>query len=708
MNDLRFFSQRPPWRELKFDEEHRCYLIPQYSRDKWLVSIIDHEKKIVPHIKTDAQLLPLVWDKRSNGHIIPRKDHSSYDVALDEAVNGRAGKLILYDQEGRELSPYLYLFTETISEEDYKAILDRLGQLAIAHESGVLAPVTVLRETSGQKEKERQLKGDAFENLARAIEENWGNIKSSPAKEIKLDTKIVDLTNLQTVHSVHTINQAVQKPHQRRQQILERQETYDSEENRFLVHVLKDILIPKAKPLADYFRSHVAKLKEIQNDSQRKPDAYRHGQNYLILWQERRVKIEQEVNRLESQAANIERIINKAEGYLHEPFLKDIASNVSSFRPSAKIADSKVYGPVYRAYQDYLNNAKSSQQKSLTWALEEKSIRSTPDLYEIWVFFEVYARLVHDFGFLPDGDSPFDAVEVLDGEITLQKGSAYKLYFIPKNQKSKVPICTAILSYSPKIDTRPCKLGKKCFDQNVCPSLPCYKEIKNGNWKKLTPDITLTLQAGGVFKKFALDAKYRNYSSQTFAYPEDRLKYQVDTWFDVDLFGTAKMKYHNALEYDVSFILHSDPNPEYTIFGEEPFKPTPLRERASGEWWPGHKIGAVCVTPSQQKGLDSLLRCFLMYHVRLVQVCWNPLCHLLLTEGSGMTKQPGYKGDYYQCPGCGEFWIGHFCGNKTQHHRLVKMGKSSFHKISPQNEWNCTCPACGNRFEDESKFPLKR
>lgn len=705
MNDLRFLSQRPPYRELKFDEENKCYLISQYNRERWLVSVADREKKIVPHIKANGKLLPLVWDKKSNGYIVPKKEKGLYDAlvnALEEAINGRAGKLILYDQEGRELSPYLYIFTETISEEDYKVILDRLGQLAIAHESGVLAPVTVLRETTGQKEKERLLKGDAFENLAKAIEENWENIKSSPAKEIKLDTKIVDLTNLQSVHSIRAINQAVQKPHQRRQQILERQETYDSEENRFLVHVLKDILIPKAKPLADYFRLYAAKIKEVQ----RKPDSYRHEQNYLHLWQERRVKIEMEANRLESKAANIERIVNKAEGYLREPFLKDIASNVNSFRPSAKIADSKVYGPVYKAYQDYLSNAKSSQQKSLAWALEEKSVRRVSNLYEIWVFFEVYARLVHDFGFLPDGDSPFDTVEVYDGEINLREGSEYKLSFIPKkNYLSKAPLCTTVLSYSPKIKPRPCNKFKKCFDQNVCPSLPCYNEINNGNWTILTPDITLTLQTGAQTKKIALDVKYRNYADMKYVSEKDK-KYMVDTPFEVDLFGTAKMKYLNGLECDASFVLHSDANHQYTVFGKEPLKPTPLRERANGEWWPGHKIGAVCVTPSHQKGLDSLLRCFLMYHVGLVSVCWNPLCHSVLVEGNGMTKS-NYKGDYYQCPDCGEFWISQHCRG-PQHHHLVKMGKDSFHRFLPNNEWSCVCPACGDQFTADSKISIKQ
>lgn len=86
--------------------------------------------------------------------------------------------------------------------------------------------------------------------------ENWENIKSSPAKEIKLDAKIVDLTNLQAVHSVRAINQAVRKTsHQRRQQILERLETYNSEENRFLVHVLKDMFNSQGRAIGGLFQN---------------------------------------------------------------------------------------------------------------------------------------------------------------------------------------------------------------------------------------------------------------------------------------------------------------------------------------------------------------------------------------------------------------------------------------------------------------------
>jgi hypothetical protein len=695
MNVLRFFSQRPPWRELKFDKDHNCYIISQYSKDKWLVSVADAEKKIIPHIKTNGQLLPLSWDKRSNGFIVPRKERHVYN-ALDEAITGRAGKLVLCDQEGKELSPYLYIFTETISEEDYAAILDRLGQLAIAHESGVLAPVTVLREAVTQQEKVHNFKGDAFENLARVVEENWENIKNNPAKEIKLDAKIVDMTNLQTAHSVRVISHAVQKPHQRRQQVLERQETYDSEENRFLVHVLQDILLPKAKPLAEYFRDQATKIKVIQ----RKPDAYRHGQSYLRLWQERRAAIEQESKRLEDRATAIEKIVSNAKGHLNEPFLTGIrGSSASSLRPSAKIADSKEYGPIYKAYQEYLSNTKPAQQKSLTWALEERSIRRSSKLYEIWVFFEIYSRLVHEFGFRPEGDSPMQLVEVMDGEITLREGSEYRLSFTPTN--SRMPLCNAILAYSPRRSTPACTIAKRCFDRLICPSLPCYRKIQNGDWAHLQPDITLIFQGGGLIKKIALDVKYRNYLNQEYVFAEDRELYEVNTVFEADLLGTAKMKYHNGLGYDAAFVLHSDSRPEYTFFGGVPFHTMPLREKNLGvkEWWPGHKVGAVGITPSHSKNLDDLLRCFLMYHMKLVSVCWNPSCHSVLSiENGGMKKQPGYQGDYYQCPHCGEFWVGQVCSGPLHHH-LVKMGKDSFHKVSAQNEWNCVCPVCGDQFK---------
>lgn len=703
MNDLKFFSLQKDRPELAFDPDSECYNVTQY--EKWFVRI-NSKKPIIPHIKVKEQFLPLAWDARLQGFFIPQEDRQNYNAVtetINKALVGISGKLIIFDQSGVTLSPFLYIANDSIENEDFAAILDRLGQLAIANESGVVAPVSILQDNGPNSVGKTPLNEDSFAHLAQVIHDNWEIIKKNPAKEIKLDTKIIDLTDAQSSQSVRSIYHAVQKPHQRRQQILERKETFDSAENRFLVHILRDILLPKAGPLAKYFRERAFWIKHMQ---QSKP-MFWHGQNYRDLWQDRRTKIEAEANRLEMIAHAIEKNVVRVQEYLREPFLKEAGSNTSVFlRPSSKIAYSKEYGAVYKAYQAYINNKKTTRSRSLAWALEEKTIRRTSNLFEIWVFLEVYAMLVYDFGFQPDGNSPLDLVEVADGEVSLKAGSIYHLSFTPKNSASEKPLCSMILSYTPTLQASPCKVGKKCFSATICPSLPCYTAIRKKDWVNLTPDMTMIIQTGSITKKFVLDIKYRNYIKQRTSEGDKQRKYNVHSLFELDLLGTAKMKYLNGLEYDAAFCVHSDPNKIYTTFGAEPFFAAPLRERELQEtYYPAHQVGAIYITPHHQENLDKLLRCFLMYHIGLEAICWS--CHLQLTEeNNGMKKQSKLKGDYYQCPECGQFWIGQNCGH-PQHHRLIKMGRNSFHKISAENEWNCSCPACGEASNENTITPTE-
>ena len=677
-------------RELPFDSTAECYVIPQY--EKWVVKPLD--SSLIPHFKSGDKFYPL--DRNDYGYAVPRYKSALW-AATEKSVSGGAFKLTLFKSDGTLLLPGLYVYPQAITEEEFAIILDRLGQLAIINESGFLAPVSILRPEDENLTGQSRVRGDAYENLLDSVLENWEIIKQHPAKEIKISSQIVDLTNPRNVQSIRTIQQAAQKPHQRRQEISERSETYDSNENRFLVHVLRDVLLPKAKPLAKYLRGQATNMRKIQ----RQPDG-QHGRRYITLWQQRRVEIEAEATRLENRAEKIEEKIAKIKGYLNTPFLQEACTTADPMqRPSAKIAGSKEYGPIYKAYQDFLNNRQPVKQKSLVWALEEKAIRKTSSLYEIWVFLEIYACLVHNFGFEPVGSSPLDLAEVIDGEVTLQPGSEYQLQFYPRNFPKRTNICTLVLSYTPSIKPPACAPGKRCFHSAICKSLPCYSEIHlEKNWYKLTPDATMLIQTEKHKKKIALDMKYRNYANQRNNYLDKRQKYQVDSVFGLDLLFTSKMKYLNGLDLDAAFFLHSDPDSQYTTFGEEPLYKNPHREEKLGiKYWPAHQVGAIGLTPHHPDALDKLLRCILMYHAELESVCWNQGCHISLAQGNGMEKQPGRKGDYYQCTTCGDFWIRQRCRN--QHHMLIKMGRGSFHKISPRNDWSCTCPACGDSYDND-------
>jgi hypothetical protein len=299
--------------------------------------------------------------------------------------------------------------------------------------------------------------------------------------------------------------------------------------------------------------------------------------------------------------------------------------------------------------------------------------------------------------------APLERIRLIGDSAMLKEGETFELEFIPVNgQEAPTRHLRMTIAYGPKLPPEPCKVGKPCFNPGICSKLYCYQAItESGDWTKnqLTPDIVLQLQLPNEETSFmfVMDAKYRRYDKQQSVSEKDRKKYGVENGFDLDLFGTTKMKYSDELSSTAAFIIHSDPDPKFTTFGDNKFTTLPARERISGatEWWPGHKIGAIFVSPVQLTHLERLLRCFLMYHAGFEDVCWS--CRKVLTkDNGGLTHQPGWQGDYYQCPDCGRFWIGQVCQNRYEHHRLIKMGRESFHKTLPGKDWQCICPVCGD------------
>lgn len=168
MNELKFYDNH--LRELPFDAESQQYLVPQYK--KWVVRL-NSNGSFVPHVKSGDKLLPLIWDNEAEGFVIPKNN-----LLMQNAVSGMSGNLILYDDNDAALNPGLYLIPDNISEKDFAEILDRLGQLAIANESGVLAPVTVLRASKDQSTNlNAQARIEAFEHLSQVVNDNWEIIK---------------------------------------------------------------------------------------------------------------------------------------------------------------------------------------------------------------------------------------------------------------------------------------------------------------------------------------------------------------------------------------------------------------------------------------------------------------------------------------------------------------------------------------------------
>jgi hypothetical protein len=693
MADLEFYNPNTGANYL-YDIDGEAYVVSQYK--KWAVRVIS-DTTIIPKIRIGDRFVPLYQFKDKQVFMLPE------DLKNEWNFTAQAGLLTLYAEINRPLKPSIYI-SPALAEREFGAILDRLGQLAIAHKNGLLCPVTVLslnaeEQQRGEKSVQNMSRVEGFLHFARVIDSNWQAIQKAPSKEIKFIPKIVDLSNPVSLKSKLTIYHACRRPDKRRHEVQEPQENYNTLENQFLAYVIKEVIVRESTSIAEWFRFRAKMFRSIMSVPTRS-----HGHNYLQLWKDRSVAVEKEVDRLEKLADTIEKHAQRGVGYLRASFLANSqAKHITDTLPLAKIAQSISYGPVYKAYQEYRSNQVStsfSSRLGLEWALEEKAIKPVPELFEIWAFIEVYAMLLTSFGFQSKGDSPLDLVTLDEGELNLPKGKKFHLYFSPKNMTGTAITCEIELIYNPKLQPDKCQYGKSCYT-NRCKqlNLTCYKELhESKNWtEELNPDIVMIIKSPRGTKRIVLDAKYRNYAAQSGYERDKQVKFGVNNCFELDLFGTAKMKYLDALGFDASFILHSDRNPIYTVFGSEPFDSTPERELKLNESYnPAHRIGAIYMSPSNLNNLEKLLRCILMYHSGIEEICW-PCQNQLTVENGGLTKHEGYKGDYYQCTDCGRFWIGTHCGNNSLH-RLIKLGSESFHKTIKGNDWLCICPKCGIYF----------
>jgi hypothetical protein len=407
------------------------------------------------------------------------------------------------------------------------------------------------------------------------------------------------------------------------------------------------------------------------------------------------------------------------------------------------------YGPIYRAYLQLTHLADVdtvSEALGLLHRYEEHPVRRTDHLYELWVFLQIYRTLTDDFGFEPRGLQPIEALRWRKGRLSLPKKNRFQLVLRVEDEGQWAEVCRAELRFEASVTAPDCGPAKPCLDCRTCPSLYCYEKVRSGHWKRnLRPDVLLTLKYGGHEYRFALDAKYRSYDKLCVS--GSKLEaYGVDSTFECDLLGTAKMKYLDALSLTASFVVHTDGDPQYTVFGTEPYTPAPRRQAAAidngilqlsrygrvvdegglnidraGNVWPAHRFWAVYATPLQPGNLHKLLRCFLMYHTHITNVCWCCRKRLMVkngraeTEHTSDTREDGpdveeeqaevtriEKGErsgavYYHCPDCGDFWILQRCYGAR--HPLVKLGPDSFHpasRIHPNQVWVSLCPACGS------------
>ncbi len=586
---------------------------------------------------------------------------------IEDYKGSKAGLLRFRCKESNR-SVSAYVTPGSMSDAVFLAIVRRLEALAVFPRGFHQAPVWANRSKDGGQDSFQQL-ADAFLRFFKTLRTGLSVIEKSPAKDLRLLPTIVRCSNEASspVNSRIAIARLRNKG-KRTAVALHVQESSSTPENAFLAYCIKwagRVASALEERLCAQRQSFVAILSA--HDSTK-------GNKRFQKWVSGKQMIEEPISAAIFKLKANETKCQEAEIWLGHAassarFLRE-QSEYRYPRPTPRLALSLEYGPIYRSYKKL--KAQSWGQLSLgplaeAKELQLKALKPTWSLFQTWILIELYDRLTSEFGFVQDSrePSPMESI-VFHGSDAEMSRRNIDLTFTPKNSTEVISLR---IEYEPEV-RRP--------------------RLLDNAQSKLTPDILLTVRYRGVESVFVIDAKYRTYSSKPgLSYQDELAKFGVQSFWGLDILGTAT-KYVNKIQNcKAAFMLHSDATSGYSFWGGE--RDTGGRDGNSvlrlGQFC-GHKIGAVHVYPGDLQTFDVLLKCFLMYHVRADSFCWR--CGQKVVGEAN----PPYVGTYYHCD-CGEFWVVSNCTG-TGKHRIVKIGNPTFHKTQPNDAWNCTCPECGD------------
>jgi hypothetical protein len=597
-----------------------------------------------------------------------------------------AGYLTLYKRVGKDyqpLVPRLYIASADLYENQYAALLARIGQLAVADIGAVTAPVAGLLPSKLSNSGQWLHSPIVYCALTllqfyECCLSAWPHIEAIPARSMAASIRRVAIDSRVAQRSSVLPRRISERPGRPSVNLPVTVESFDCLENQFLLYVLGNFLsrVDDADGGLQRFAT------DLRSSRQKPPDDEKHAN---ALWQRAKnsaTNAAQEIDRLRQR-------LQIAKTWATHRQKSKLFRNVSPrlvHQPSLWLLRSAGYADVYRAFRQLVGDVtRQAQLDPIRRGLVEQTIRPSADLYQIWLFVEIYSMLQEKFGFRLVGQGPFERLHLSDGQLSIREGEPILLELQVAGREATYQIR---LYYEQEWEYRSCLPGKACFIANVCQSLPCYTV----NDKVLRPDIVLETTHAGKKHWFVIDAKYRRYAQQR-GRKHDLEEFEVSNQFDADVLGTAKQKYFDGLAMNAAFIVHSDSDRQYTYFGEQVFRTPPHRERAARiPQFAAHKYGAVYAVPTELTSLEILLRCLLMYHAGWYDICW--------TCGAGLTpiKSEGRRGEYYQCKHGHDFWVDSVCQVNTNH-QLLKLGEMSFHRTTRDNIWNCVCPQCGNEYE---------
>jgi hypothetical protein len=654
-------------------------VVRQFMTD-WMVASNHHELTSL-HLKSNVGTVPLQrieGDETTFGE--PR-----WALCNDPSIPGwdfaftSAGWLNLYGmtKDGSELAltPSLKIEPASLSQDEFEKIVARLEHLA-EFPHGVCS-VTTPNESSIPSPRLGNLMHTVHQVLSfyDALRSSWRSIVKHPWKEVRTSQTILRANSQLVVRSPRLNSRQV--PNDRAHALYNVPvETVDTIENRFVGGLIK-LLRREIRRTISMALQEMSRLQEAISDTPTARQLYlpaRAAEDFSRKIQNYRAHLNAELESLRFALERLRSADRWASRSLSHPLIRGLKTTDQIRGSSLRLMNSSTYGAAHRAFKAF---AASKPQRCKTTAivrrLRERRVGKTWELYEIWVFLEIYITLIDVFGFCPEPGTPApsDLLRMSNSQLRMPDDVRFELRFRPPN------IATS--------------------EEDVRLSIKYNGPAINRSGTELRPDILFEAFYKGKHQRFVIDAKYRRYHAMTSLFRRRRSHNDAETPFEDDLCGTARDKYLTGLNCDAAFIAHSDPDPSYTFFGgSNDFQrtlPTPHPKLADAKR-PNHSFGSVYVSPTNAglRNMKKLIECILMYHLGVDSICWE--CGSITQP----TSVDGWAGQYFCCE-THRFWIISHC--RGEKHRLLKLGAESFHNFDSKNVWACECPVCGDSLDSK-------
>ncbi|MBD2579158.1 nuclease domain-containing protein [Oscillatoria sp. FACHB-1406] len=630
---------------------------------------------------------------------IPTTQRWELQGKLKGEIARRSGQVtvLLKDKAGKmlnETAATLHIYPASISEQQIEQAIADIGILAISTACCVQREMPVpMGEGSGvpglgqkwQAGNGMLVTATALLELASVVRMNWSEIEKRPLKSFV--TEIGTLEVEKAGISPRSLIEYKLNPFKRRVIGIKRTESFQCLENEFLCYILDFYLRDFAKGLAvaiGSLDSRNLENKFFEQKWHRKDEDFKEfvkaAKRRWRLFQSDREEFKRQAK---DKISQLQDCVEWAEKARTSQFIKDIKTPTVPQLNSLRLIESSSYAPILDCYLNLKGGTLEPIQKvlHLLEQIYRGEVRPTWEIYEIWCVVKLYTAFILYADMQPlEGEAHlFESIELKsDGTLELPKNKLFSL--VTRNSKFSLRVG---VQYEPK--------------------------LRNTKDELRTPDILLFVEVDGKVNKYVFDAKYRDYTQQTW----EQLK--------KDVMDVAKNRYLQELSLTSAFILHTDIRKDY--WGEVHFDRFVREEFGAiiNEFdYAGHRYGAIALIPGQdeERQIKRILRLLLQYHnTELCTTClacsqplkwgknvrssWLPdlISEEDLIERVIAREKSAGNGTalYCSCPQCGDFWVIQNCYG--EHHHLLKF-KDCFHRNSDHPEfkgkWMYICPECGS------------